>query len=74
MTLVEEALRLLKGKQVVVVTSLESDGFLQEIVGELLDGGDGYLVVKQAEEESPTVINTAFVAWIYEETEEEEDT
>ncbi|MBI4202196.1 MAG: hypothetical protein HY532_03660 [Chloroflexi bacterium] len=66
----EEILKHLKGKQVIVVTSLESEGYLQELDGLLLDGGDGYIVVQQGDGNSPTVVNTNFVAWIYEETEE----
>ena len=68
MPLVDEALKHLKGKWVVVVTGVESEGYLQEIVGTLLDGSDGCLVVQQEAEASPTVINTAYVAWIFEET------
>ncbi len=70
MPLVDEILKRLKGKRVVVVTSLESDGFLQEMDGLLVDGGEGYLVVQQGDDDSPTIVNTAFVAWVYEETEE----
>ena len=70
MPLVDEILKRLKGKRVVVVTSLESDGFLQEMDGLLIDGGEGYLVVQQGDDDSPTIVNTAFVAWVYEETEE----
>ena len=73
MSLVDETLKYLKGKSVVVVTDLESDGYLQEIVGILLDGADGCLVVQQGEEKSPTIINASHVAWIYEETGDEED-
>lgn len=69
MPLVDEIVKRLKGKQVVIVTSLESDGYLQELDGQLLDGGEGYLVVQQGDAESPTIVNTAYVAWIYEETE-----
>ena len=72
MPLIDEILKQLKGKQVVVVTSLENDGYLQEFDGLLLDGGEGYLVVRQEGDESPTVINAAFVAWVYEATDEEE--
>ncbi|MBI2171580.1 MAG: hypothetical protein HYU30_06120 [Chloroflexi bacterium] len=68
MPFVEEIVKRLKGKQVVVVTSLEIDGYLQEIDGQLLDGDEGYLVVRQGDDESPTIVNTAYVAWIYEET------
>ncbi len=70
MPLVIEILKRLKNKRVVVVTSLESDGYLQELDGLLLDGGEGYLVVQQGDDPSPTIVNTAFVAWIYEETAE----
>ena len=68
MSLVDEALKYLKGKWVVVVTGVESEGYLQEIVGTLLDGSDGCLVVQQEAEASPTVINAAYVAWVFEET------
>ena len=73
MSLVDEALKYLKGRLVVVVTDLESEGYLQEIVGILLDGAEGCLVVQQGEEESPTLINAAHVAWIYEEVGDEEE-
>ena len=73
MALVDEAVKYLKDKSVVVVTSLESEGYLQEIVGVLLDGADGCLVVQQEEEASPTIINAAHIAWVYEETGEEEE-
>jgi len=73
MALADEAIKYLKGKPVVVVTSLESDGYLQEIVGVLLDGVDGCLVVDQEEGASPTIINVAHVAWVYEDTGEEEE-
>lgn len=70
MPLADEILKRLKGKRVVVVTSLESDGYLQEMDGLLVDGGEGYVVVQQGDGDSPTIVNTAFVAWVYEETEE----
>lgn len=70
MAFVDETLRQLQGKQVVIVTTLESDGFLQEIGGTLVGGGDGHLLVQQAEDESPTIININVVAWVYEESEE----
>ena len=73
MGLVEEALKHLKGKQVIIVTGLDSDGYLQEIAGVLIEGTDGCLVVQQGDEPSPTLINAAYVAWIYEETEEQEE-
>ena len=73
MALEDEAVKYLKDKSVVVVTSLESEGYLQEIVGVLLDGADGCLVVQQEEEASPTIINTAHIAWVYEETGEGEE-
>lgn len=73
MALVDEAVKYLKDKSVVVVTSLESEGYLQEIVGVLLDGADGCLVVQQEEEASPTIINVAHIAWVYEETGEGEE-
>jgi len=73
MALVDEAVKYLKDRPVVVVTSLESEGYLQEIVGVLLDGVDGCLVVQQEEEAAPTIINAAHIAWVYEETGEEEE-
>ena len=73
MSLVDEAVKHLKGKHVVVVTSVESEGYLQEVSGVLLNGADGCLVVQQEEESSPTIINAAFVAWVYEETGEEDE-
>lgn len=79
MSLVDEAIKHLKGKAVIVVTSLESEGYLQEVPGILEDGSDGCLVVRQEGEASPTIINATYIAWIYEDTgsddedEEEED-
>ena len=70
MSLVNEAIKHLKGKQIIVVTSLESEGYLQEVSGLLVDGADGYLVVQQEKAGSPTIINSAFVAWVYEDTDE----
>ncbi len=70
MSLVDEAVKRLKGKRVVVVTSVESEGYLQEIVGELQDGSDGCLIVMQDEDASPTIVNGAFVAWVYEDVAE----
>lgn len=67
MALVDDVIRYLKGKLVVVVTSLENDGYQQEIMGTLLDGGDDCLVLQQGDDSSPTIINTDFVAWVYEE-------
>lgn len=71
MALVDDVIRYLKGKLVVVVTSLENDGYQQEIMGTLLDGGDDCLVLQQGDDSSPTIINTDFVAWVYEEIPEE---
>lgn len=73
MALAEEAVKHLKGKQVVVVTSVQSESYLQEIVGTLLEGVDGCLVVQQETDSSPTIINAAIVAWVYEATGEEEE-
>lgn len=73
MGLVEEALKYLKGKQVIIVTGLDSEGYLQEIAGVFIDGTDGCLVVQQGDESLPTLINAAYVAWIYEEADEEDD-
>lgn len=73
MSLVEEAGRYLKGKRVVIVTSVESEGYLQEVVGVLKEASDGCLVVQQeADEGTPTLVNAAHVAWVYEEPEEDE--
>ena len=73
MSLVDEAIKHLKGKPVVVVTSVESEDYLQEVSGVLVDGADGCLVVQPEDEASPTIINAAFVAWIFEDTGEDED-
>ncbi len=73
MSLADEAIKHLKDKRVVVVTNIESEGYLQEIAGILVSGSEGCLVVRQGDEESPTVVNTAHIAWIYEETSEEEE-
>ena len=74
MSLADEAIKYLKDKQVVVVTNIESEGYLQEIAGMLVSGSDGCLVVRQGDGDSPTVVNTVHIAWIYEETSEEENT
>ena len=74
MSLADEAINHLKDKQVVVVTNIESEGYLQEIAGKLIGGSDGCLVVRQGDDELPTVVNTDHIAWIYEETPDEEDT
>ncbi len=73
MALEDEALKYLKGKQVVVGTTVQSEGYIQEISGTLIDGGQGYLVVQEGEDNSPTIVNSAHVAWVYEETEDDED-
>lgn len=73
MALEDEALKYLKGKHVVVGTTVQSEGYLQEISGTLMDGGPGYLVVQEGEDSSPTIVNSAHVAWVYEETEDDED-
>ena len=73
MGLAEQALRLFKNKPIVIVTTLvESDG-LQEVAGVLEDGADDYLLVRDQDNEMPTVVNVSHVAWIYEETLEEEE-
>jgi len=72
-SLVDEAIKHLKGKQVIVITSLESEDYLQEVSGILVDGADGCLVVQQEDAASPTIINADFVAWIYEDTGEEDE-
>jgi len=72
MSLVNEALKYLKEKQVIIVTDLDSDGYLQEIAGTLVGGDEGCLVIQQVEGESPTLINSVHIAWIYEEAGEEE--
>ena len=73
MSFTEEVIQHLKGKQVIIVTNLESDGYLQEIAGILLSGGSGYLTIQQSAGETPTVINTSFVGWVYEETDDVDD-
>ncbi len=73
MGLAEQALRHFKNKPVVIVTNLESDGFLQEVAGVLEDGADDYLVVRDQDNDMPTVVNVSHVAWVYEETLDEEE-
>ena len=68
MALIDEVIKYFKDKPVVVVTTLESEDYHEEIVGILMDGGDGCLVVQQGDDDSPTIINAAHVAWVYEET------
>ena len=71
MALVDEAARYFKGKLVVVVTTVESEGYVQEVAGTLLDASGDCLVVQQGDDETPTIINTAHVAWVYAETPDE---
>ena len=72
MGLAEQALRHFKNKPIVIVTTVvESDG-LQEVAGVLEDGADDYLLVRD-QDGMPTVVNVSHVAWIYEETLEEEE-
>ena len=74
MGLEEQAAKYLKGRQVIIVTSsLDSEGYLQEIAGTLLDAVEGCLIVEQGEEAAPTLVNPDHVAWVYEDTEQEED-
>ena len=73
MSMVDEALKHLKDKAVVVVTSLENEGYLQELEGVLVDGSEGCLVVQQGDDASPTIINVAHVAWVYEDTGDEDE-
>lgn len=73
MGLAEQALRHFKDKSVVIVTTVKSEGFLQEVAGVLEDGGDGYLLVRDQDNDMPTVVNVSHVAWIYEETLEDEE-
>jgi len=74
MGLVEQAAKYYTGKQVIIVTtSLDSEGYLQEIAGTLSYAVDGCLVIEQEEAAAPTLVNANHVAWIYEETGEEED-
>ncbi len=88
MGLVEQAAKFYKGKQVIIVTSLlDSEGYLQEIAGKLTDAIDGCLVVEQGAYSTaddredagplkgpaiPTLVSADYVAWMYEETGEEE--
>ena len=74
MGLVEQSAKYLRSKPVIIVTSLlDSEGYLQEIAGTLLDAVDGCLIVEQEEGVAPTVVNAEHVAWVYEETGEEEE-
>ncbi len=73
MGLAEQALRHFKNKPIVIVTTVESEGSLQEVAGVLEDGADDYLLVRDQDNGMPTVVNVSRVAWIYEETQEEEE-
>ena len=73
MGLAEQALKQFKGKPVVIVTTLESEGFLQEVAGVLEDGADDYLLVRDQDNDMPTLVNVSHVAWVYEETLEDEE-
>lgn len=72
MGLAEMALRHLKGRRVVVVSTLKEDDLIQELGGVLIDGEAGCLVLQEEEETSPTIVNAAFVAWVYEDTGQDE--
>ena len=51
MGIVEQAEKYLKGKQVIIVTnSLDSDGYVQEIAGTLLEAVDDCFVLGQSSE------------------------
>lgn len=73
MGIAEQALRQFKNKPIVIVTTIESEGFLQEVAGVLEDGADDYLLVRDQDNSMPTVVNVSHVAWIYEETQEGEE-
>ena len=73
MGLAEQALKQFKNKPVVIVTTVESEGFLQEVAGVLEDADDDYLLVRDQDNDMPTVVNVSHVAWIYEETPDEEE-
>jgi|GEM_PF-3119954 hypothetical protein len=67
MGITEQAEKHLKGKSVIIVTnSLDSDGYVQEIAGTLLEAIDNCFVLGQLQEKSPTLVNAHYVAWIYE--------
>ena len=72
MSLVGEALKYLQGRPVIIVTTLHDDGVLQELAGILVDANGDCLVIQQGDSGSPTLVNTANVAWLYEETEVQE--
>ena len=46
---------------------------MQEVAGVLEDGDDDYLLVRDQDNDMPTVVNVSHVAWIYEETLEDEE-
>lgn len=73
MGLAEQALRHFKNKPIVIATTIESEGSWQEVAGVLEDGADDYLLVRDQDNGMPTVVNVSHVAWIYEETQEEEE-
>ena len=73
MGLEEQALKYMRGKQVIIVTSaLDSEGYLQEIAGTLLEAVDGCLVIEQDQELAPTLVNSTHVAWVYEDASDDE--
>lgn len=73
MGLAEQALKQFRNKPVVIVTTVESEGFLQEVAGVLEDAAGDYLLVRDQDNDMPTVVNVSHVAWIYEETPDEEE-
>ena len=73
MSLVDTALKHLKGKRVVVVCAFREEDYLQELTGTLIDGQEDCLVIQEEDDPSPTVVNAAFVAWVYEDTGEDEE-
>ena len=73
MGLEEQVSKYMRGKQVIIVTSaLDSEGYLQEIAGTLLEAVDGCLVIEQDQELAPTLVNPAHVTWIYEDSSDED--
>ena len=73
MGLEEQVGKYMRGKQVIIVTTaLDSEGYLQEIAGTLLEAVDGCLVIEQNQELAPTLVNPAHVTWIYEDSSDEE--
>ncbi|MFQ5860878.1 MAG: hypothetical protein ACE5IG_04925 [Dehalococcoidia bacterium] len=66
MSLVDEAVRRFNRKPVIIVSAVQDEGVLQEVRGTLVGGSGDCLFIEEVPEQSPTLVNTAWVAWLFE--------